>query len=213
MLDRDGQPTNRAINRQLRTGREVDELLGLCKGLSADGVINQPEAEFLASWLNLNREASNAWPANVLFDRLELMLKDGILDRREEIELLDLLIRVTGGNAARLNAQSLSANLPISRPAPDVVIKGKRLCLTGKFVFGSRDKCKAEIQGRGGVCADGITADLDYLVIGVIGSRDWVHSSFGRKIEKAVEYRTNGYPLAIVAEEHLVKALVTSTRI
>lgn len=213
MKDPDGQPTNRAFNRRLRTGREVDELLGLCKGVLADGVINQPEAQFLAQWLRLNREASDQWPANVLFQRVTSMLKDGHLDKDEEVQLVDLLIELTGGDASRLNAHSLSTGLPISDPVPEVVIPGKSLCLTGKFVFGSRDKCKTEIETRGGLLIDSITVELDYLVIGVVGSRDWVHSSFGRKIEKAVEYRAKGHPVAIVAEEHFLKALVPARRL
>jgi NAD-dependent DNA ligase len=212
MRDRDGQPTNRAFNRKLRTEREIDELLGLCKGLSADGVLNQAEAEFLAQWLRFNRESADQWPARILHERVASMLKDGHLDRSEELELLDLLIQVTGGDASRLSAQSLSSGLPLSEPIPEVVLPGKKLCLTGKFVFGPRDKCAAEIEARGGSCIESITMELDYLVIGVIGSRDWIHSSFGRKIERAVEYRDRGFPLAIVAEEHLLKALVPARR-
>jgi NAD-dependent DNA ligase len=208
MRDQDGQPKNKAFNRALRTGREVDELLGLCKGVLADGVVNQLEAEFLAQWLRLNRETSDQWPANILFERVTEMLKDGKLDKEEEGELLGLLMQATGGDASRLNAHSLSTGLPISDPLPDVMISGKTLCLTGKFVLGSREKCRAEIEKRGGQFVETITVELDYLVIGVIGSRDWIHSSFGRKIEKAVEYRAKGHPLGIVAEEHFVKALV-----
>lgn len=208
MRDQDGQPKNRAFNRPLRTGREIDELLGLCKGVLADGIVNHREAQFLAEWLRLNRETSDQWPANVLFQRIAAMLRDGIFDKEEEVELIDLLMETTGGDASRLNAHSLSTGLPLSNPIPQVLISGKNLCLTGKFVFGTRDKCKAEIEKRGGMMIDGITTSLDYLVIGVIGSRDWVHSSFGRKIEKAVEYREKGHPLAIVAEEHFLKALV-----
>jgi hypothetical protein len=44
--------------------------------------------------------------------------------------------------------------------------------------------------------------ETNYVVIGTFGSRDWVHTSFGRKIEKAVDYRTKGYPLAIITEDH-----------
>jgi len=136
------------------------------------------------------------------------MLSDGVLDQNEEGELLKLFLEVTGGDAARLNAHSLSTGLPISQPIPEVTIPGKTLCLTGKFVFGSRDKCRAEIEKRGGQFVETITVELDYLVIGVVGSRDWIHASFGRKIERAVEYREKGYPLAIVAEEHFLKSLL-----
>jgi hypothetical protein len=47
-----------------------------------------------------------------------------------------------------------------------------------------------------------ISRGLDYLVIGEIGSRDWIHSTHGRKIEKAIDYSGRGCHIAIVAEQH-----------
>jgi hypothetical protein len=38
-----------------------------------------------------------------------------------------------------------------------------------------------------------------FLVIGTLGSRDWAHTSFGRKIEAAIRCRP---PLRIVSEKH-----------
>jgi len=208
MNDENGQPRNLAFNAQQRTDREIDELLGLCKGVLADGVINQEEAEFLQSWLNLNRESHDSWPANVLYERISVMLADHRLEEHEEKELLQLLVQVAGGNAGRLNVHSLSAGLPLNDPVPRVEFSGRSFCFTGKFIFGSRNKCHGEVENRGGFARDAIKQDLSYLVIGIVGSRDWRHSTFGRKIEKAVEYRNNGVPLAIVSEEHFIKSLV-----
>jgi hypothetical protein len=39
-------------------------------------------------------------------------------------------------------------------------------------------------------------------VIGSIGSRDWIHSTHGRKIETAVAMRERGHSIALVGEEH-----------
>ncbi len=96
--DRDGQPTNAALNKRGRTVREVDELIGLCKGIVADGVINSEEALFLQDWLEHNRESRGVWPASVLYPRIQSMLADGTLDNEEERELLGLLVQVSGGN-------------------------------------------------------------------------------------------------------------------
>jgi len=46
----------------------------------------------------------------------------------------------------------------------------------------------------------------DYLVIGEIGSSNWVHSSFGRKIEKAMELKEKGR-ISIVSEKHMQEFL------
>ncbi len=52
-----------------------------------------------------------------------------------------------------------------------------------------------------------MTQRTNYLIIGTFGSRDWVHTSFGRKIEKAVQYRIAGCRLAIVGEDHWAASL------
>jgi NAD-dependent DNA ligase len=78
---------------------------------------------------------------------------------------------------------------------------------TGKFAFGPRADCERQVIKLGAACERAITHRTRYLVIGTFGSRDWVHTSFGRKIEKAVQYRDDGHPLAIVAEDHWASSL------
>lgn len=203
----DGQPANPAYNSRDRTVREIDELIGLCKGMVADGTVNVDEARFLQGWLESNRESRSAWPCSVLYPRIQSMLEDGKLQDEEERELLGLLVQVTGGNPQALDAHSLTSTLPLSRPIPDVSIPSNAFCFTGKFLYGTRKKCEEAVLLRGGKILENITEDLNYLVIGLVGSRDWVHSTFGRKIEKAVGYRDKGIPIAIVAEEHFIHAL------
>ena len=207
MKDDDGQPINKALNRNLRIRRDIDELLGICRGLAADGKVNLEEARFLEGWLKLNPETAQQWPAKILSERLRRILADGLLDQVEERELLALLVEVTGGDPSCLTASSLTSKLPLNDPLPRVTIGTRHFCFTGKFLYGSRDTCHEAVIRRGGVAVDSITQHLDFLVIGVIGSRDWLHSVYGTKIKKAVDYRDSGVPLAIIAEEHFVKAL------
>lgn len=203
----DGQPVNPSFNQRDRIVREVDELIGLCKGIVADGLVNIDEARFLQGWLESNQESRAVWPCTVLYPRIRAMLKDGTLQDDEERDLLRLLVQVAGGNPQSLDAHSLTSTLPLNHPAPNVLIPTKSFCFTGKFLYGSRTRCAEAILNRDGTVMEGITKDLDYLVIGVIGSRDWLHSTYGRKIEKAVNYRDSGVPIAIVAEEQFVQAL------
>lgn len=37
------------------TSRQIDELVGLARGIAADGDLNQTEVEFLQKWLAANR--------------------------------------------------------------------------------------------------------------------------------------------------------------
>ena len=59
----------------------------------------------------------------------------------------------------------------------------------------------------GGVIDQSPTRDTHYLVIGELCSPDWVHTTFGRSIERAVELHNQGHPIQIVSEEHLVNSL------
>lgn len=80
-------------------------------------------------------------------------------------------------------------------------------CLTGKFVSGPREKCESFIKRFGGVTTKNITKDLNYLVVGTLGSRDWIASGHGRKIEKALHYKQQGCPLSILSEEYFLTFL------
>lgn len=207
MKNRDGQPRNLGFNAQLRHDRETDELVGLCKGLVADGEINQAEAEFLARWLKANSETGEEWPASLLRQRVTAMLEDGHLDTREEGELLKLLLQATGGNPALVTAANFSSSLPLSDPIPQIRFPDNVFCFTGKSIWGTRQKCHAAVLDRGGAVRETVSQEIGFLVIGIIGSRDWIHTTYGRKIQKAVSFREKGVPLHIVSEDHFVQAL------
>lgn len=208
IFDRDGQPVAQALRRDAREDRQVDELLGLVKGVLADGVLCAGEIEFLYRWMEINREVATYWPANVIYPRIAAALADGHVDADEEKELMDLLLSLVGGNTAPLHgARSDATTLPLCKPAPEVEFSGHRFCFTGAFASGSRSWCEQQVIERGGAAVSSITQKLNYLVIGEIGSRDWAHSTFGRKIQKAVEYRDKGVPIRIVSEQHWYQTL------
>jgi len=203
----DGQPVNKSFNHSRVSDRKIDELIGICKGVLCDGVVTQSEAEFLQSWLERNKSVADTWPANILYSRIHAMLEDNILDEDEEKELLETLLDITGGALSpgdHEEIETLSTALPLCRPAPDLEFAGKSYCLTGKFASGSRAQVEAIIKGLGATTSKNPIKTVDYLVVGVVGSSDWIHSTHGRKIERAVELKEEGLPISIVAEEHLV---------
>ncbi|VVT02949.1 NAD-dependent DNA ligase [Marinobacter salarius] len=178
--------------------RKVDQLLGLCEGVIADGQVNQQEAEFIQNWLRLNSEVQDRWPASVIFSRLNEFLQDGVLDDNEEGQLVALLMEVAGMHG---DEGKIPSSLPLCAPQPQVEFPGKRFVLTGKFASGTRNECKKAVQAVGGSISDHVSSNVDYLVIGTLVSDSWIHESYGRKIEKAVEVRDSGSGLAIVSEE------------
>ena len=64
--------------------RQIDELIGIAKGVIADGHVCMPEAEFLVQWMETNRAASGLWPATVLYPRVTAALADSRIDGDEE---------------------------------------------------------------------------------------------------------------------------------
>lgn len=186
--------------------RNIDELIGLCKGIMADGSIVQAEADFLLKWMETNQNAAHQWPANILYSRVREYLADGVLDEIEKEELFTLLNQVTGGKNVVDTVQSMSSNLPLDTPAPDIEFENRIFCLTGTFTVGSRDNVTKLIESKGGKCVKAPTQKTNYLIIGIIGSRDWIHSTHGRKIEMAMELRnTSNVSIRIISEEHWIK--------
>jgi len=59
----------------------------------------------------------------------------------------------------------------------------------------------------GGVIDQSPTRETNYLVIGELSSPEWVHATFGRSIERAIELRDQGHGIQIVSEECWVNSL------
>ena len=189
------------FNRKNIQDRQIDTLIGLSKGLSADGVVDQAEAEFLMSWLVQSRQASDNPIIMNLLDKVSSMLEDGILDAEESAELLNIL-RAISGESSELGELAKTTSLPIDNPLPSVIFNDNYFLFTGTFAFGTRKQCKDVIESLGGLNTKNVTKSLNYLVLGTYVTDSWIHENFGRKIEKAVEYREAGTPIAIISEEH-----------
>jgi len=187
-------------NRKNIQDRQIDTLIGLSKGLIADGKVDQSEAEFLQTWLAQNNQSQNPIIVN-LFSKVGEMLEDGVLDKNESGELLNILHNISG-EKSELGEVSKTSNLPICSPPPQILFSNKSFLFTGTFVYGTRKICQSAIDSLGGVNAKRVNQSLNYLVLGTYVTDSWVHESFGRKIEKAMEYRDSGLPLTIVTEEH-----------
>lgn len=204
-LDDPEDPQLLRVHAQRLIARDIDKLTGICEFALQDGVIEQSEAEAILHWMRQNPHCLDTWPVNVLYDRLTVMLADGVLDQDEQRELLSLVLSIARPRSE--DGLAVATTLPLDIPPPAIVFAGRSYCFTGVFQFGTRAQCQAAITERDGLIANGITRKLDYLVIGNIGSEVWKHSTFGLKIAKAVDYRDQGRPLAIISEEYWASQL------
>ncbi len=191
-------------NRKDIQDRQIDTLIGLSKGLTADGVVNRDEANFLHSWLIQNQAASGNPLIQNLLLKVDAMLADDQLDAEESSELFSIL-RSISGEASAVGELSKTTSLPVNTPAPKIIFGKSSFLFTGTCAFGSRKQCQEIVESLGGINAGGVTKSLNYLILGTYVTDSWVHETFGRKIEKAIEYRDAGVPLYIVSEEHWLR--------
>lgn len=191
---------HRIYGRARLNDRQINELIGLSRGIIADGKIDQTEVEFLRKWLVANRDVSdNPVTANLL-RRINTMLSDGIFGSEESKELFETLKRFSGGDF-EFGEVLKSTELPLDEPPPPVVFSDKDFCFTGTFAFGTRHECEADVARLGGRCGS-LTRKTDFLVIGIYATGSWKHSCYGNKIEKALKMKDAGVPVSIIGEMH-----------
>jgi NAD-dependent DNA ligase len=205
MEDLVDEPTLNRLNNDRLQSRQVDELIGLARGLIADEAINSGEVEFLEKWLVSNLAIAHQPLIATLYERVREILADGYVDADECADLLAALTAFTAGKT-ELGESSKSSSLPLCNPAPNLKFDGVTYCFTGTFSYGQRKHCEHATAARGASCGS-LTKRTDFLVIGSYATDSWKHSSFGNKILKAVDMRSAGEPISIVSEAHWAASL------
>jgi NAD-dependent DNA ligase len=201
-LNENGQVWDDRITERRRVDRAIHEMLGLIKGVLVDGDVSEREAAALQSWIAANPDATKLWPGSVLADRLQRVFADTVVTEEELADLRELLVATAGGSEMDLLVENPSTTLPFDTPEPLLNFSGVTYLLTGKFVFGTRRECHDAVVLRGGTVVERVNRSVNTLVVGCIGSRDWIHTSWGRKIEQVIELRKKGLPIQIVSEAH-----------
>ena len=192
--------------------KAVDELLGLARGILADGKVTADEVEYLRSWLERRKEFVSAWPLNIVAKRIASICADGIITDEECKSLGETLVALTGEAETLEGLPSVADKLEPERPiqscftvpVPEILFTGNLFCLSGNFVYGPKNRVAESIVERGGNATDRLTQDVNFLLVGSIVNKAWAHGSYGRKIEKAM---TDWRHIAIISEEHWTAAL------
>lgn len=207
------QVANQAITSRLdqarRQSSDISELIGVCKGVLADGVVCFDEAVFMLKWFEHHTEVKKVWPAEPLYGALNDFLEDGILDEKEESQLIDILEAITGSAVeveyrdGSINPQNPAVALPYTHPEK-ISHETRNFVLAGTFSTGNRGQCERLVERLGGNVQKAPSKNTHYLIVGGVGCEKWLQSSFGRKIEKAVLLREAGCNIEIVSEQDWV---------
>lgn len=205
---KDDLASEMGLDRELMLVRQIEELIGLIKGVMADGAVRQSEVEFLVKWLEKNKDTLDQWPAVAIFPRLKAALSDGNLDVEEEKEIRELLHAALEQNSLRIANEA--ASIPYTMPVPKIQFANRTFCFTGKFQSGSRPWCVSQIIARGGIAESKLTQNVNYLIVGELNSGSWANAKHGRKIGKAIKYRESGSKIAILSEQDWFEQLKQS---
>jgi NAD-dependent DNA ligase len=197
----------RALQAQRRIEQGLAEMMGLVRGVVADGVVSSDEASRLSEWARANPETAERWPANVLARRLSRIFADGRLDGRERERLGALLAQLASNPEAIGRGFPLATDLPVTHPAPEVVFERQTFVFAGELAYGPTRACEREVMELGGTCERTINRRTDYVVIGALAASDWSQAAFGPLIDEVVQYRARGIPIAVITEEHWAAAL------
>jgi len=194
--DKTGSLDARALKQSL------GELLGIARGLLADNVLGNDEIHFLRDWLDQRGELTSSFPGNVIHDRIEKVLEDGVVTEEERSHLVDTLNMLIEDRLEYLAEQVDLTELWFDQ-VESIGFDQSRFCLTGNFVYGPHQVCKAAIERRGGVVDPGVRRDTQYLVVGGLGVDEWRSGGLGVELEKAVRFRASGQAVKIIPEDAL----------
>jgi hypothetical protein len=182
----------------------VAELVGIIRGVVADGHVSSEEATHLVEWTRNHPELAERWPADMLARRLENIFRDGRVDARDR-RLLESILGQLAENRGSL--ARLATDLPLDRPPPPVRFPGHTFVFAGEFSYGPRHACEREVEDLGGRCDRTVTRRTDFLVIGALAGEDWTQSGFGREVDDVVRLRHRGEEVAILSEDRWAAAL------
>jgi len=200
----------------------IRRLHGVLSGIAADGVVTQQELIDLQDWLRDYQVFANIWPFDMVIETVSRILSDGHLDPGEEAEMLAICKDLGGEFQFGAIVDEPVCRHAVSRApvystldgvcdSDPIVVEGRRFCFTGSAKSGKREELARITMAAGGIPVDRVDPSLDYLVVGGLSNPAWAFASYGRKIEKALTLRRDGYRTRIVREASLLDALGTGS--
>ncbi len=147
------------------------------------------------NWLEEHSEFKSKYPFNEIYNSIENVMADGIIEDTE-LEYLKSLFHVV------LNPVSAQEHIS------DVInIKNSKICLTGDFVRGSRAKIIELFESKGAKISASVSSKTNYVVVGDLGSENWQCGNYGSKIKKALELQQSGKNVEIYNEKEFFEKI------
>lgn len=192
-------------NRALTKASQV--LTGIVTGIVADGQLHDMEIQMLSAWLSANKTVTSSWPGSAIAALVGQVLADGHVSEEERQHLLGNLQSLVGSDFSETGSASAEVcALPFDTGTLSFT-PGQRLCFTGEFLYGTRNACEQLAMKAGLETAASVSKKLYALIVGSHISPDWVNTSYGLKIARAMELRDEGCGILIIHERDWITAL------
>jgi DNA-binding MltR family transcriptional regulator len=186
----------------------LNHLLGVVQGIMADCILCDEEVFSLKAYLDRS-EVSSVWPASELHQRLKEVLADGVIDETERHDLTVMLQALSSDFTGTGSAAPKVIELGLDKDV-EIIYPEKVFCFTGVFAFGKRSRCVSEVEARQALFSKGVTRKTDYLVLGAFVAPDWQYTSFGRKLQKALDYRSRfNQDIKLISERDWLSSILT----
>lgn len=174
--------------------KALQQLQAFLIEIVADNVLTEEEILKLNDWVEANENLRGNYPFDRVFEALENVLDDGIIEQEERNDLLVLF------------KEFISPIENIEAICIDTLSE-KHCCLTGDFACGSKKEVEELITCKGGICDNTVKKTTDYVIVGENGSEKWKQGTYGSKIKKAKELQEKGNLIQIVSERDFIREL------
>lgn len=164
-----------------------------------DGKVSDTELDMLVHFLGTNAHLSSAWPYNRVWDLLARIRQDGDVTHEGRLLLLRTLKEFERGVPTPTGA-AFDDDV-------EVVIDGRRFCITGVLEFGQRRHFQERLEACGGIVQKSVSSKTDFLVVGMKGSAAWMSDRYGTKIDEVMQYRER-WQVRVIRESFAVEALL-----
>ncbi len=196
-----------------------------------DGVVSVGEAFGILEWTHEHRSDLPPRVVETIETIVSSTVADGYIDAEENQDLIALLkpfVDVTAINerANRQTTEKITAKKAVTRKTiaekavagkavtgkvvgpftqlnGRVEFKGRVFVLTGDFEHDDRAGVQSYLESLGGVVRSGVSRKIDYVVVGKHGSERYAFGSYGTKVEKALELRSQGHHIQVISEDSI----------
>jgi len=184
---------------------DIQRLQGLLHGILSDNNINEQELIGLNNWLQENEHLANTYPYDEVYSLVISVLADKKIDDNERkilrVFFTEFIDTQASYNIDEVNEFKKEIKISgICAVDPKITLPKNIFCFTGSSSRATRSELKVTVESLDGIFQDNVNRSTNYLIIGGLGNPCWAFASYGRKVEKAMNLRKEGYPVVIVHE-------------